>query len=57
MSQNKKIFYGDRFEKTVNEDISGVVTPPGPGPQDVFTFDRTDITFDSTIRTFDEAKV
>ena len=52
MSQNKKILIGDNYPKSVNEDITGpVVIPPTEG---VFTFDRTDITFDMIARTFDE---
>ena len=52
MSQNKKIHYGDGFEKSINDDIT---PPPPPDPATgKFTFDRMDITFDTMIRTFDE---
>jgi len=53
MSVNKKIHYGDRYHKSINEDITGPLQPPQPG-QGRFTFDRMDITFDSMLRTFDE---
>lgn len=54
MSKNKKIWYGDRYPKSVLEDIQTPPTIPPMDPDDVFTFDRMDITFDSMIRTFDE---
>lgn len=54
MSQNKKIWYGDRFHKSINEDIDGPPAPPPPPPGGRFTFDSTTITFDSVLRTFDE---
>jgi hypothetical protein len=53
MSVNKKIWYGDNFGKSVNEDVTGAPTTPPPA-EGSFTFDRMDITFDSIIRTFDE---
>ena len=52
MSINKKIHYGDRFKTSVNEDIT-LPKPPDP-TEGRFTFDRTDITFDTLARTFDE---
>ncbi len=55
MSQNKKIWYGDNFNKSINEDITGSPTGPGPDPTEApFTFDSMEITFDSVVRTFDE---
>ena len=53
MSVNKKIHYGDSFDKSVNEDITGEQTSPNP-PTDKFTFDSMLITFDSLLETFDE---
>lgn len=53
MSKNKKIHYGDRFGKSINEDITREVSSPPP-PTDRFTFDSMAITFDTLLRTFDE---
>ena len=52
MSNNKKIWYGDNYPKSILEDA---VTPPTttPGPEDGFTFDRNDIKFSSNDYTFD----
>lgn len=49
---NKKIHYGDNFSKAINEDVSPP-SPPDPS-EGRFTMDRTDITFDTLLRTFDE---
>jgi len=54
MSLNKKIWYGDNLDTSINEDIIAPAPVPGPDPEGRFTFDRMDITFDSIIRTFDE---
>jgi hypothetical protein len=53
MSKNKKIWYGDNYPKSINEDINEklIAPPPDEGP---FTFDSMAITFDSLTRTFDE---
>ena len=51
--KNKVIHYGDRFNKSVNED-NVKVTTPNPDPEVPFTFDSLDLTFDSMERTFDE---
>lgn len=52
MAINKKILIGNRFQKSINEDVM----PPkgGVNPVGGFTFDSTTITFDSLLRTFDE---
>ncbi len=53
MSQNKKIWYGDNFNKSINEDVEA--PPASPPPEEVqFTFDSMEITFDSVLKTFDE---
>jgi hypothetical protein len=52
MSANRKIGFGDNYGKSINEDIN---YPPPPDPTTgSFSFDRTDITFDTMLRTFDE---
>ena len=55
MSNNKVIHYGDRYNKSINEDIlKDQVAEPNPDPEVPFTFDSLDLTFDSMERTFDE---
>lgn len=48
MSLNKKILYGDNHFQTINENET-------QQPVDIngFRFDSTEITFDSTLKTFD----
>lgn len=45
-SVQHRIYFGNQAD-SIDEDSGYLLSP-------VFTFDRTDITFDSTIRTFDE---
>lgn len=56
MSLNKKILFGNRYPKSVNEDIPARVTIINPEPpvENRFTMDSTEITMDMMARTFDE---
>ena len=49
MILNKKIWFGDNYGGTINDDIVIV----DPGDLEAFRFDSTLVTMDSTVLTFD----
>jgi hypothetical protein len=49
MSLNKKIWFGDNYGSTINDDIVVI----DPGNLEAFRFDSTSVTMDSTVLTFD----
>ena len=49
MSLNKKIWFGDNYGSTINDDIVVI----DPGDLEAFRFDSTLVTMDSTLLNFD----
>ena len=49
MSLNKKIWFGDNYGSTINDDIVVI----DPGDLEAFRFDSALVTMDSTLLTFD----